>query len=153
MNSCVAGAALAFLLLYLVSSFITAQGRLETVKSIKCVFPVYATGTWQKAEARAEVKPGKLCGRVRRDRHTGWRRRVGWPVRTDAHRGAVRVERAALHSRGLDLRCALRDNGVSGGNQSGKHRAVHSRHEYTAVSLPGLTSRPEQYYGECDLQP
>jgi hypothetical protein len=35
----------------------------------------------------------------------------------------------------------------------GKRLAVHSRHEYTAVSLPGFTSRPEQHYGECDTQP
>jgi len=31
----------------------------------------------------------------------------------------------------------------------GKLRAVHTRHEYTEVSLPGFTSRPEQYYGDC----
>ena len=28
-------------------------------------------------------------------------------------------------------------------------QAVHTRHEFTEVSLPGFTSRPEQYYGEC----
>ena len=31
-----------------------------------------------------------------------------------------------------------------------KLQAVHTRHEYTEVSLPGFTSRPEQYYGECE---
>jgi hypothetical protein len=30
-------------------------------------------------------------------------------------------------------------------------RAVHTRHEYTMISLPGFTSRPEQYYGECAI--
>jgi len=29
---------------------------------------------------------------------------------------------------------------------------VHARHEYTEVSLPGYTSRPEQYYGECEAK-
>jgi hypothetical protein len=28
---------------------------------------------------------------------------------------------------------------------------MHSRHEYTDVSLPGYTSSPEQYYGECEI--
>jgi len=28
---------------------------------------------------------------------------------------------------------------------------VHTRHEYTEVRLPGFTSRPEQYYGECEI--
>ena len=27
--------------------------------------------------------------------------------------------------------------------------AVHTRHEFTEISLPGFTSKPEQYYGEC----
>ena len=30
-----------------------------------------------------------------------------------------------------------------------KFLAVHTRHEFTEISLPGFTSKPEQYYGEC----
>ena len=30
--------------------------------------------------------------------------------------------------------------------------AVHTRHEYTPVQLRGLTSRPEQYYGDCEVK-
>ena len=33
----------------------------------------------------------------------------------------------------------------------GKLKAVHSRHEYFSVPLPGATSSPEQYYGECEV--
>lgn len=33
--------------------------------------------------------------------------------------------------------------------QAGRLQAAHTRHEYTPVSLPGLTSRPEQYFGDC----
>jgi hypothetical protein len=33
----------------------------------------------------------------------------------------------------------------------GKLRAMHSRHEYTSFALPGFTSSPEQYYGECEV--
>ena len=32
---------------------------------------------------------------------------------------------------------------------SGRFKAVHTRHEFTAVRLTGWTSRPEQYYGYC----
>ena len=35
--------------------------------------------------------------------------------------------------------------------RDGKLMAVHTRHEYTDVSEPGLTLRPEQYYGECEV--
>jgi hypothetical protein len=30
--------------------------------------------------------------------------------------------------------------------------AVHTRHEYTAVALPGFTSRPEIYVGDCAIE-
>jgi hypothetical protein len=34
----------------------------------------------------------------------------------------------------------------------GRLKAVHTRHEYTRVSLPGFTSRPEMYLGDCAVQ-
>lgn len=39
------------------------------------------------------------------------------------------------------------DQGAAGG----KFKAVHSRHEYYTVPLPGSTSSPEQYYGTCEV--
>lgn len=36
-------------------------------------------------------------------------------------------------------------------NPGSKFKAVHSRHEYFTVPLPGATSSPEQYYGECQI--
>jgi len=35
----------------------------------------------------------------------------------------------------------------------GRLKAVHTRHEYTQVSLPGFTSRPEMYLGDCAVEP
>lgn len=37
--------------------------------------------------------------------------------------------------------------------KEGRLMAVHTRHEYTAVSLPGFTSRPEMYFGDCAIAP
>ena len=37
------------------------------------------------------------------------------------------------------------------GGATGKLKAVHSRHEYFTVTVPGATSSPEQYYGECEV--
>lgn len=34
----------------------------------------------------------------------------------------------------------------------GSLQAVHTRHEYTQVSLPGFTSRPEMYLGACTVE-
>ena len=38
---------------------------------------------------------------------------------------------------------------------SRKFRAVHSRHDYLPMSLPGYTSEPSvsQNYGECEAPP
>ena len=34
---------------------------------------------------------------------------------------------------------------------SGNFKAVHTRHEFTPTRLTGWTSRPEQYYGQCQV--
>jgi hypothetical protein len=36
-------------------------------------------------------------------------------------------------------------------SRAGRLRAVHTRHEYMDVNLAGFTSRPEQYYGDCEV--
>jgi hypothetical protein len=37
--------------------------------------------------------------------------------------------------------------------RDGRFMAVHTRHEYTDTQLVGFTSRPEQYYGDCAVEP
>jgi hypothetical protein len=36
--------------------------------------------------------------------------------------------------------------------EGGRLKAVHTRHEYTQVRLPGYTSRPEMYLGDCSIE-
>jgi hypothetical protein len=43
----------------------TSKSRLAGVKTLKCVFALYATGTWNNGEARAEVKPGVAVRQLR----------------------------------------------------------------------------------------
>lgn len=33
----------------------------------------------------------------------------------------------------------------------GRFLAVHTRHEYLSVALPGFTSRPQMYVGSCEV--
>src|SRR5260370_42576526 len=42
----------------------SARKRLEAAKSLSCVFPTYATGTWNNDGPRAAVKATKLSLRV-----------------------------------------------------------------------------------------
>ena len=37
-------------------------------------------------------------------------------------------------------------------SKEGRMIAVHTRHEYTDVSVAGFTSRPETYLGDCAVQ-
>jgi hypothetical protein len=38
-------------------------------------------------------------------------------------------------------------------SSNGRFMAVHTRHEFTDVALPGFTSRPEMYVGDCAVTP
>jgi hypothetical protein len=35
----------------------------------------------------------------------------------------------------------------------GKLKAIHTRHEFSPTKVPGFTSRPEMYLGECSVEP
>jgi len=133
---------------------LNAQGpvrrRLETAKSLSCVFPVYATGTWSNDEPRAEVKASKLSLRVEAiDTQDGTAQIVGILGPSYA---VARMTEGTLHLMTIDNGGPLYVTTVfDKETPGGKLKAVHTRHEYTDVSLPGFTSRPEQYYGECEI--
>jgi hypothetical protein len=124
---------------------------LANLKKLQCTFAVQATGTWVDGAPKAEVKPAKLTvGFDAIDVGGGTADTVGQfgPLHI-----TVRLTGSTLHFLHMDSGGALYLTTVfapaKGQLGSGKLRAVHTRHEYTEVSLPGFTSRPEQYYGEC----
>ena len=128
-----------------------AQEPLANLKNLQCTFPVQATGTWVDGAPKAEVKPAKLTvGFDAIDVGGGTADTVGQfgPLHI-----TVRLTGSTLHFLHMDSGGALYLTTVfapaKGQLTGGKLRAVHTRHEYTEVSLPGFTSRPEQYYGEC----
>jgi hypothetical protein len=130
----------------------TVRNRLETAKSLSCVFPTYATGTWNNDGPRAEVKATKLSLRVEGiDTQDGTAQIVGILGPSYA---VARLTEGTLHLMTIDNAGPLYVTTVfDKETPGGKLKAVHTRHEYTDVSLPGFTSRPEQYYGECEVGP
>ena len=151
--------ALGVLILFLVGSRAPyAQGPapspLATVKSLTCVFPIYATGTWTKEEPQAAVKPAKLSLRFDSiDTQDGTADLIGgFPGGIAPSHIIARLSERSLHLLAIDTSAALYVTTVfDKDRRGGKLKAVHTRHEYTEVSLPGYTSRPEQYYGECEV--
>ena len=132
---------------------ILAQSRIASAKSLRCSFPRNATGTWTKdGMPEATVRSTALVLRfdsIEPDSGTAQLRNgsVGTEV-------TVRLAEGYLHFMQAFRTGPLYVTTVFDvGDKSGKLKAVHSRHEYFSVPLPGATSSPEQYYGECEIVP
>ena len=128
-----------------------AQTRIAGVKSLRCSFPRNATGTWAKDGAPdAIVRPATLVLRFDSiDPDSGTAQLRNGTVGSEV---TVRLAEGYLHLMQSFRTGPLYITTVFDvGEKSGKLKAVHARHEYFAVPLPGATSSPEQYYGECEI--
>ena len=130
-----------------------AQSRIAGARSLRCAFPRNATGTWSKdGVPDATVRSTALVLRfdsIEPDSGTAQLRNgsVGSEV-------TVRLAEGYLHFMQAFRTGPLYTTTVFDvGDESGKLKAVHSRHEYFSVPLAGATSSPEQYYGECEIVP
>ncbi len=127
-----------------------AKKTLANAKSIKCTFPVMAVGTWGREKPEARIQTSNLVlqfDAVNADEGTA--ELQGSFGKYDI---VVRYAGGYLHfiQSFLDGQLyvtTVLDKKTAGG----KLKAMHSRHEHTDVSLPGYTSSPEQYYGECEI--
>jgi hypothetical protein len=127
-----------------------AVNRLAAAKGLKCAFRLVATGGWKDGVAHAEVKSSDLqvvFNSINTEEGTAGL--VGQFGRSDI---IVKLSGTNLH-----FIESFRDGPVymttvfNAESRPGRLKAVHTRHEYTDVSVPGFTSSPEQYYGECEV--
>jgi hypothetical protein len=123
------------------------QGRLAAVTKLRCTFKQGAVGTWAKdGAAKATVRPTSVMLRLEAiDVDSG-----SAQVRTGSMTSEITVKQTGgyLHFMqtfrgGALYMTTVFDTGAS------TFKAVHSRHEYFTVPVPGATSSPEQYYGDC----
>jgi hypothetical protein len=128
------------------------RDKLAAAKAVTCTFTVYATGTWRNGEAEGTLKSGKLSVQFSEiNTDEGSARLVSGFGIYDI---IVRLAPGALH-----FIQAYRDGPLytttifDQESRVGRLKAVHTRHEYSELSLPGFTSRPEQYYGDCAVGP
>jgi hypothetical protein len=123
---------------------------LAKATALKCTFLVIATGDWKDGAAEAVVKPAALSvGFTAIDTQDGTADAVGDSGKSHI---TVRLLGNYLHLMQMDPYGALYVTTVfSRETKPGKLQAAHSRHEYLPVAARGLTSRPEQYYGECEV--
>jgi hypothetical protein len=137
------------------SSSVAAQKleeRLEAVKILSCVFTAQAKGNWTGGTAKVDVVVPKLSLEFYEiDTDEGTAKAKGEFGSSDI---LVRVASGTLHLLQSFRTGPLHVTSVfARETQPGRLLAVHTRHEFTAVALPGFTSRPEQYYGDCELKP
>lgn len=146
--------ALLVLLLCIQSSPAGAQApkdRLATATSLNCVFKIVALANWVNGETKGEVKAaGLTVGFSDVNTEESSARAIGRFGLADI---IVKLSVGSLH-----FVQSFREGPVyitsvfASESTPGKLKAVHTRHEYTDVSLPGFTSRPETYYGECEVK-
>lgn len=126
-----------------------AQTDLAGVRALSCTFSVYATGTWSDGRSQAEVLPSKFTVQFEAvNADEGTATVIGDYGPSDI---IVRFSTGTLHlmqafSAGPVYLTTIFPKVTA----AGRLQAVHTRHELTAVTLPGFTSKPEQYYGECE---
>jgi len=133
----------------------SAQNAPGRAKSLSCVFSVVATASWKNGEAVAEIKSAKLSMEFDTiEPQEGSARYAGGDTNLAVSDIIAQLSGGSLHLMQTSRSGAVYLTTVyPSESRNGKLKAVHARHEYTEVSLPGYTSRPEQYYGECEAKP
>jgi hypothetical protein len=129
-----------------------ARDKLAAAKTVTCAFTVSATGTWKNGEAEGALKTAKLSVHFTEiNTDEGSARLVSGFGTYDI---IVRLAPGTLH-----FIQAYRDGPLytttifDKESRDGRLKAVHTRHEYADIALPGFTSKPEQYYGDCAVGP
>lgn len=125
-----------------------AQENLRNAVRVDCVFTGKATGDWtEDATAIGTESVEFEAAFFDIDVETGTAEAEG---RFGASYIIVRYAEGYLHfMQTLNAGPLYLTTVLAQATADGRFRAVHTRHEYTEVSLPGYTSRPEMYVGDC----
>ena len=132
----------------------TDKNPLAQVKSLKCHFTVYASGVWSKAqEPSAQVRqPETLNLEIDEiDTDSGSGRVTGTAGPADV---TALLTISSLHFMERSVTGTLNVTTVFAGAEGATtFRAVHTRHDYLPMNLPGYESAPSvsQHYGICEI--
>ena len=128
----------------------TVYERLNAATSLECRFTTVAASSWENGVPKTEVLPKELkltFANVNVDEGTA-----------DANSQfgdfyvAVRFSNGYLHLMQMFSSGPLYTTTVMARETTdGRMMAIHTRHEYTPATVPGFTSRPETYFGDCAI--
>jgi hypothetical protein len=130
----------------------TDKNPLAQVKSLKCRFSIYTSGSWKNGEPQAQIRqPEQFTLEVDEiDTDSGSARVTGTSGPADV---VSLLTVSSLHFMERSVTGTLNITTVFVGEPSAKtFRAVHARHDYLPMSLPGFVSEPSvsQHYGTCE---
>jgi hypothetical protein len=129
-----------------------AQDALAKAKVIKCTFPVMTVSTWGKEKPEAQVKPPTMKDPLQFESINVDEGSAELKSNYGKYDIIVRYSKGYLHFIQSFLDGPLYVTTIlEKKTANGKFKGMHSRHEHTDVSLPGFTSSPEQYIGECEI--
>jgi hypothetical protein len=151
---------LAVVLIALTGSVLHAQTAapvaLSSVQRLRCTFTQRALGTWDKdVVPTVELTPAKLSMVFDAIDTQDGTANVTDVTAPDAGAPHITVRLLAdnLHFLAMNVSGSVYLTTVFADKDSragGNFKAVHTRHEFTPTRLTGWTSRPEQYYGQCE---
>lgn len=127
------------------------EQRLASAARVECSFTALATGSWEDGTAGAAAGAAELEAAFF-DINVG-----EGTAEADGPFGAtfivVRYARGYLHFLQMSDAGPLHLTTVLAQETAGgRMKAVHTRHEYSQTALPGFTSRPEMYVGDCAVE-
>ena len=125
--------------------------KLVAAKQLDCKFTTLATGTWDGAKTSAAVSKAEISVTFT-DIDVD-----GGTAEADSGFGntfiSVRYSQGYLHFMQISDAGPLYITTVLATETApGRLKAMQSRHEYSPTMLPGFTSRPELYVGDCTLK-
>ena len=130
----------------------TDKNPLAQVKSLKCTFPVYSVGAWKGGEPQAQIKQADqftlIIDDIDTDSGSGRVTGTAGPVEVTAL-----LTVSSLHFMERSVTGTLNVTTIFVSESGARtFRAVHSRHDYLPMSIPGFTSEPTvtQNYGTCE---
>jgi hypothetical protein len=131
----------------------TDRNPLAQVKALKCRFTIYSSGSWKNGDPQAQIRqPEQLTLDVDEiDTDSGSARVTGTSGPSDV---VSLLTVSSLHFMERSVTGTLNITTVFVGEPNAKiFRAVHARHDYLPMSLPGFVSEPSvsQHYGTCEV--
>jgi hypothetical protein len=124
------------------------EKKLLAAKVLKCRFSTLSTGDWDGAKTKSAVAPSNLeitFTAIDVDEGT---------AEADGGYGnafiAVKYAQGYLHFLQISDAGPLYVTTVLATETTPGHfKAIHTRHEFSPTKVPGFTSRPETYLGDC----